>query len=288
MPLDLDVAANKLSKTLKVLVGTSKLDDGKVTNFLVHWTRRGKTAKKVMQVVVDAAFGGWLRQKRQDAVTQYAKVLLPADWVCSMVANLGPPKRAFRVLSEYFSTRKEPGKSCFSVFGPEFLQVPRAALGQKGPETRISRFPAPGGLVGQNTKLEESCALLGADRFFPQKCPPSPGKSCFSVFGPEFLSVLRAALGQKGPENPYIAISPPWGSKLAKTQDVKKLRTFWEKLLGPTVSPQKSAPRSGKSRFSVFGPDILSVPRAALGQKGPEPRISRFPAPGRPVGQNTK
>ena len=51
--------------------------------------------------------GDRLHQGRQTAVDQYAKELLPADGVCNLVA----PKRAFRVLSEYFSTQKVPSEA---------------------------------------------------------------------------------------------------------------------------------------------------------------------------------
>ena len=69
------------------------------------------------------------------------------------------------------------------------------------------------------------------------------------MFGPDFSKCQGAALGQKGLENQYFAISRP-----AKTQNVKKLRNFGEKLLGRTDFFHKSAPSSAKLHFSVFDP----------------------------------
>ena len=44
------------------------------------------------------------------------------------------------------------------------------------------------------------------------------------------------------------------GVRSTKTQNVKNLRNFGEKLLGRTDFPPKSAPSSGKLCFSLFGP----------------------------------
>ena len=81
---------------------------------------------------------------------------------------------------------------------------------------------------------------------FPPKSPPSSGKSRFPVFGPEFLEVLRAALGQKGLETLYFAISRLWVSVWPKRNVQKKLRHFGEELLGRQDFIPKSAPSSGK------------------------------------------
>ena len=57
-------------------------------------------------------------------------------------------------------------------------------------KTSILRFPARGGLVGQNEKCKKVAQFLGetfgADGF-PPKSPPSSGKLRVSVFSPEFL-----------------------------------------------------------------------------------------------------
>ena len=73
MPLDLEAAAGKLTATLKALAGCSSLDDARVRDLLVHRTKHGKKVKKVMEEVAGTAMGDWLHQKRQTAVTQYAK-----------------------------------------------------------------------------------------------------------------------------------------------------------------------------------------------------------------------
>ena len=132
--------------------------------------------------------------------------------------------------------------------------------------------------------------LLGRTEFSP-KSAPSSGKLCFSVFSPEFLQVPRAVVGQKGVKSPVFRDIPPVGLRSAKTQNVKMLSNFGEKLLGrPDFSP-KSAPSSGKLCFSVFDPEFFSVPRAALGQKGLENQdfpISRPWGSGRPKRKKQK
>ena len=92
----------------------------------------------------------------------------------------------------------------------------------------------------------------------------------FPVFRPEFLQVPRGCPRPKEPRKPVVCDFPPLGVRLAEPQNVKKLRNFGEKLLGRTDFFLKSAPSSGKLRFSVFRPEFLQMPRAALGQKGLE------------------
>ena len=87
MPLDLEAAAGKLTATQKALAGSTSLDDAKVRDLLVHWIKHGQKVKKVMEQVADTAMGNWLHQKRQAAVTQYEKELLPADGACRLVVT---------------------------------------------------------------------------------------------------------------------------------------------------------------------------------------------------------
>ena len=69
----------------------------------------------------------------------------------------------------------------------------------------------------------------------------------------------------KGPENPVFCDSPPLGVQSVKTQIAEKLRNSREKLLGRLVFSPNSAPSSGKSCFSVFGPspEFPQVPKQA-------------------------
>ena len=75
---------------------------------------------------------------------------------------------------------------------------------------------------------------------------------------------------------------PPLGVRLAKTENGKKLRNFWEKLLGRADFPHKSAPSTKKLYFRLFrpGPEMLQVPKAKTGQK---PTQSPFPTGGGPT-----
>ena len=83
------------------------------------------------------------------------------------------------------------------------------------------------------------------------KCPT---KLRFSVFGPVFLQVPRAALALNGLGNQYFPDFPPLEVRPAKTQNVKKMHSPSQKHSGRTDFPPKSAPGSGKLRCSVFGP----------------------------------
>ena len=107
--MSLEDAAGKLTATLKALAGSTSLADPRVRELLVYWISKGRGVKKVMEGgVVETALPLWLKKQRQAVVKQYAKELLPADGACSLIVTLGAPKRAFRKMSEYFSTRKEP------------------------------------------------------------------------------------------------------------------------------------------------------------------------------------
>ena len=63
----------------------------------------------------------------------------------------------------------------------------------------------------------------------------------------------RAALGQKGLKTQYFAISRPGSGRRKR----KMLRNFGEKLLGQKDFFPKSAPSSGKVRFSVLDPEFI-------------------------------
>ena len=161
----------------------------------------------------------------------------------------------------FISFRSQFGRFHFSVFRPEFLQAPRAALGQKGLNTQYFAISRPWRSGRPNHNLFKSCAISGRNfwggRGFCPKSAPSSGKLCFSGFGPEFLLVPRGRPRPKRPEGPVFCDFPPLGVRSAKTPNVKKLRNFWEKLLRRTDFPPKSAPRSQKSHFFVFGPEFL-------------------------------
>ena len=111
---------------------------------------------------------------------------------------------------------------------------------------------------------------------FPPKSAPSSGKSCFSVFGPEFLPVSRGCHRPKGPQIPVFCDFPPLGVQSVKTLNVKKLRNFQEKLLGRPVFPPQTAPSSGKSCFSFFGPGLRISPSARNPKQAKIPPNHRF------------
>ena len=159
----------------------------------------------------------------------------------------------------------------------------------KGPKTPVFCDFPPVGVCSAKTQNVKICALFGRNfwvgRIFPPKVPLSLGNCVFSVIGPEFLSVPRGCPRPKGPRNPVFCDFLPVGVRSAKTQTVKTLRTFWEKLLGRTGLPPKSAPSSGKLRFSVFARNVSTCQGAAQGQKGLNPQhfaISRPWGSGRP------
>ena len=140
-----------------------------------------------------------------------------------------------------------------------FSNRQRTALGQRGLKNSILRFPAPGGPVDQHANCLKIAQFrgqtLGTDGFFPQKCPYFREIAVFLFSAWNFSYCPRGRPTRpKGPQNPVFCGFPPLGVRSAKTQNVKKLRNFGEKLLGRTDFPPKSAPSSGKLRRSVFRP----------------------------------
>ena len=129
----------------------------------------------------------------------------------------------------------------------------------KGPRKEVFCDFPPLGFRSAKTqnvkKLRNFGENLFGRNFFP-KVPLAPQNCVFLFPARNFSQCQGAALGQKGLKNQYFAISRPWGSSRRK-HDVKKLRNFWEKPLGRTDFFRESAPSSGKSRFSVFGPEFF-------------------------------
>ena len=108
----------------------------------------------------------------------------------------------------------------------------------------------------------------------------------FFRFSPGISLSAKGYPRPKWPKPPVSRDFPPLGVQSSKTENVKKLRNFGEKLLGRPDFFVQSASTTGKLRFSVFRPEFLQVPTAVLGQNGLKSSISQFPAPGGPVSQN--
>ena len=112
------------------------------------------------------------------------------------------------------------GKLCFSVFGPEFLQVPRGFPRPKGLRKPVFHdFPSVGvrSAKTQNVKNLRNFGgkLLGERIFFP-KVPLTLGNCVFPFSARNFSKCQGATLGQKGLETQYFAICRPWGSARPK------------------------------------------------------------------------
>ena len=105
----------------------------------------------------------------------------------------------------YFSLKSasSTGKLRFSVFRPEFLQVPRAVLGQNGQRPSISQFPAPGGSRLAKWTTQNSSATLGRNfrggRIFSPEGPLAPRK-CIFVFSARAQNFSFSAQGQNRPK----------------------------------------------------------------------------------------
>ena len=140
--------------------------------------------------------------------------------------------------------------------------MPRGCPRPKGPKTAVfCDFPPLGvrSVKTQNAKKLRSFRekLLGV-RFFSPKVPLAPGNRVFLFSARNFYKCQGAALGQKGLKPQYFAISRPWGSGQSKRKNLKNLRNLWRKhFWGGRFFPPKSAPSSGKSCVSVFGPEFL-------------------------------
>ena len=92
----------------------------------------------------------------------------------------------------------------------------------------------------------------------------------------------------KGPKNTVFCVFLPLGVRSVKTQNAKKFRGFREKLLGVLFFVAKVPLALGNRVFLFSARNFSKCQGAALGQKGLKHSILRFPAPGGPVGQNTK
>ena len=93
---------------------------------------------------------------------------------------------------------------------------------------------------------------------------------------------------QNGLESQYFAISCPWGSGREKMLNGKQLRNFEEKLFGRPNAPPKVLLAPGNCVFSVFGPEILQVPQAVLGQNGLKPQYFAISCPWQSGGPKRK
>ena len=136
------------------------------------------------------------------------------------------------------------GNRVFLFSARNFSKCQGAALGQKGLKTQYFAISRPWGSGRSKRKMQKSCALFGRNLcqvcpVFCRKSAPSSGKSRFSDFGPEFLQVPRGCPRPKGPKNTVFCDFPHLGVRSVKTQNVKKLRGFREKLLGVRFFPQK-------------------------------------------------
>ena len=101
----------------------------------------------------------------------------------------------------------------------------------------------------------------------------------------------RGSPRPKGPKKPVFCVFPPLGVRSAKTQNVKNLRNFEEKLLGRADFSSKSAPISGKLCFLRFWSRISLSAKGYPRPKGPrKPVICDFPplGSGQPKTQNVK
>ena len=131
--------------------------------------------------------------------------------------------------------------------------MPRAVLGQNGLKIQYFTISRPWGPVGQNAKCKKKWRnfgemLLGQLDFFP-KSASSSGKLRFSVFRPEFLNVPRANPRPKWPKKMLFRNYPRLWVRSAKTENVKKLRNFGDKLLGRPDFSFKGASSTGKLFF---------------------------------------
>ena len=139
--------------------------------------------------------------------------------------------------------------------------MPRGCPRPKGPKNTVfCDFPPLGvwSVKTQNVKKLRSFRekLLGVRFFFP-KVPLAPRNRVFLFSARNFSKCQGAALGQKRPKTQYFAIPRPWGSLVGQNANCKKVALFSEETFGCPVFFPKSAPSSGKSRFSVFGPEFL-------------------------------
>ena len=94
-----------------------------------------------------------------------------------------------------------------------------SAKGRPRPKSRILRFPARGGLVGQNVKKLRTTIPEGVVTFFSSISGPlAPGNCVYRLhLAPSFSLSAKGRPGPKRPKFPvFFAITRPWGSGSAK------------------------------------------------------------------------
>ena len=149
-----------------------------------------------------------------------------------------------------------PANRVFLFSARSFSKCQGAALGQKGLKTQYFAIFRPWGPAGQNAKCKKVAQFSGETfgcPVFSPKSAPSSRKSRFSVFGPEF---------------PVFCDFLPLGVRSVKTQNVKKLRSFREKLLGVRFFFPKEPLAPGNCVFLCSTQSFSKCQGAALGQKG--------------------
>ena len=135
------------------------------------------------------------------------------------------------------------GNRVFLFSSWNFSKCQGAAVGQKGLKTQYFAISRPWGVRSVKTenvkKMRSFREKPLGDRFIFPKVPQGPGNRVFLFSALNFSKCQGAALGQKWPKNTVFCDSPPLGVRSVKTQTVKKLRSFWEKLLGVRFFSQK-------------------------------------------------
>ena len=150
--------------------------------------------------------------------------------------------------------------------------MPKGCRRPKGPKNTVfCDFPPLGvrSVKTQNVKKLRSFRekLLGV-QFFPPKVPLAPGNRVFLFSARNFSKCQGAALGQKGLNKPVFCDFPPLGVRSVRTQNAKKLRSFWEKLSGVRFFPPKVPLALGNRVLLFSAPNFSKCQGAALGQKG--------------------
>ena len=121
---------------------------------------------------------------------------------------------------------------------------------------------------------------------FFAKVPLAPGNRVFLFPARNFSKCQGAALGQKGLKTQYFGDFPPLGVRSVKTHDAKKLRSFWEKLLGVQFFFPKVPLAPGNRFFLFLARNFFKCQGAALGQKGLKPQYFAISRLWGPVSQN--
>ena len=143
------------------------------------------------------------------------------------------------------------------------------ARGPAGSGFSVFRLESPGSAKGPPTPKWPKKAVLCDPP--PPKCPLAPG-NCIFLF-----SAQKAALGQNGLRNQYVAVPHPWQSGRPKDKTLKKVAEFRGEIFWAAGFPPIKVPLAPGNCGFVFTARARNFSPCQRPEMGQTPTDSLFP-----------